>query len=259
MIGIQHRAQAAQIPMPPDYCLETPIPSAIRKDRSVGVVAVVVFGLHAIAVAVLFSSAAPLNEQISLPTISGVLIAMPPPEAPKPVAHPKPQPVPNPAPQPVKEPPVEKALSESESVVTEPKPVPAPVHVPIPAQAEAVEESGMPELASPSRETAETRVEKIQPAPITPPRTDAVRFNNPAPVYPRLSLRHGEEGKVILSLLVHADGTVAEVSVKRSSGHPRLDKAALKAIRHWHYLPAMQNGKAIDYRYEQPIAFSLRI
>ncbi|ALP53516.1 hypothetical protein Tel_10380 [Candidatus Tenderia electrophaga] len=82
-------------------------------------------------------------------------------------------------------------------------------------------------------------------------------MNNPAPDYPRLSKRLREEGVVVLELVVHKDGSVSQVEVQRSSGYPRLDKAALAAVRNWRYVPATRNGEAIDYRYRQPIEFSL--
>ncbi len=93
---------------------------------------------------------------------------------------------------------------------------------------------------------------------IVPPRSDAKHLNNPSPVYPRTALRLGQQGKVILNLLVLADGTVDVVTVKQSSGYQRLDNAAVRAVRRWRYSPASQNGQAIDYWYQQPIIFSLQ-
>ena len=138
--------------------------------------------------------------------------------------------------------------------------MPPAVEEPLPVETEkqGAEEPVASEPAPLPLGTAETEVDEIQPDPITPPRADAGHLNNPAPVYPRTSLRLHEEGKVILTLLIRADGTVDEVTVKVSSGHPSLDKAALKAVKRWRYLPATQGGQAIDYRYEQPILFSLR-
>jgi protein TonB len=93
---------------------------------------------------------------------------------------------------------------------------------------------------------------------IPPHIDDAVRMNNPSPIYPRLSKRLREEGVVILDLWVLADGSVADVNIKISSGHPRLDNAALEAVKMWRYKPANQNGEAIAYRYEQPVEFAMK-
>lgn len=99
----------------------------------------------------------------------------------------------------------------------------------------------------------------IEDVAITPPNIDdATLLNNRPPSYPRLSKRRREEGLVILELLVLADGSVAGVTVKTSSGFPRLDKAALVAVSKWHYTPATRNGEAVAYRYEQPIEFAMK-
>jgi periplasmic protein TonB len=89
------------------------------------------------------------------------------------------------------------------------------------------------------------------------PVSRASGLDNPLPVYPALSRRLHEEGLVRLSVLILADGRVAEVSVLKSSGFPRLDAAALAAVRRWHYLPARRDGAAIAWRHVQPVAFSL--
>ena len=47
------------------------------------------------------------------------------------------------------------------------------------------------------------------------------------PRYPEMSRRLHEQGTVYLSVLVGTDGAVSEISVSRSSGSARLDKAAL--------------------------------
>lgn len=98
----------------------------------------------------------------------------------------------------------------------------------------------------------------IQPPALVPPQSKAPRLHNPPPIYPRTSLRLREQGKVVLHLLVLADGSVDQLSVKQSSQHPRLDKAALRAVRKWRYLPATLAGKKINFWHEQSIVFSLR-
>lgn len=106
-------------------------------------------------------------------------------------------------------------------------------------------------------DTAEDNVEQQQ-ASIISPRVDATRQNNPAPLYPRASLRRQEQGKVILEVLIQIDGSVSEARIKQSSGFKRLDRSALKAVKRWHYIPAQQSGNAIKYWYQQAIVFSLR-
>lgn len=66
-----------------------------------------------------------------------------------------------------------------------------------------------------------------------------------------------EEGQVLLDVHIQPDGSVAEVKLKRSSGFPRLDDAAVQAVRRWRYVPARRGNEPIAYWYVQPIKFSL--
>lgn len=93
--------------------------------------------------------------------------------------------------------------------------------------------------------------------PVTPPRSDARGLDNPAPPYPTTSRRLHEEGRVLLQLYILADGSVGEIRLKHSSGAPRLDNAALNAVRHWRFLPARRGNQAIAYWTLQPIDFVL--
>lgn len=77
------------------------------------------------------------------------------------------------------------------------------------------------------------------------------------PSYPALSRRKGEEGRVVLNVLVKADGTAGAVSVKRSSGFPRLDDAASNAVRVWRFEPYKIGGLAADHEYSVVVDFSL--
>lgn len=95
------------------------------------------------------------------------------------------------------------------------------------------------------------------PQPV-PPRFDAAYLNNPAPAYPAVSRRLGEEGKVMLRVFVRPDGTPGQVSVQRPSGFPRLDAAARDAVRQWRFVPAQQGATKIGAWVLVPIAFSLR-
>ncbi len=142
-------------------------------------------------------------------------------------------------------------VKEKEVVAEEPAPppVPPPVEPAIDTATEASSVESRPSLAE----------RDVEPPAVTPPKIgNAGHLKNPPPRYPRLSRRLGEEGEVILVLWVLADGTVSEVEVETSSGYPRLDKAALKAVKRWRYTPATRNGEAIAYRYRQPVQFSMK-
>lgn len=86
---------------------------------------------------------------------------------------------------------------------------------------------------------------------------DADYLNNPKPRYPVLSRRLGEEGRVVLRVLVHADGTPADVTVHKSSGHARLDEAALEAVRQWRFT-VRRNGMAVAAPVLVPISYTLQ-
>jgi len=60
--------------------------------------------------------------------------------------------------------------------------------------------------------------------------------------YPRSAAEEGVEGTVRLKVLVTEAGDVSRASVVQSSGDDRLDRAATDWIRHWKYLPAVQDG-----------------
>ncbi|RKX46352.1 MAG: hypothetical protein DRP64_03320 [Verrucomicrobia bacterium] len=77
------------------------------------------------------------------------------------------------------------------------------------------------------------------------------------PTYPRISQRRGEEGTVTLAITVLANGKAENVSVIQSSGHRRLDEAALKAARKTTFTPATQFGRKIDSTTELSFTFRL--
>ncbi|HWV15387.1 MAG TPA: energy transducer TonB [Cellvibrio sp.] len=189
--------------------------------------------VHAgVLAAVLFAPESPEPPVVIPPTIQGVIVSVEPVEPPpEPVPPPPPPPEQKPLPKPKKPlpkaPPSERAVQEE--VAVEPTP-PAPV---------------------------EQKSEPQPQAPVVPPRADATQINNPAPVYPTISKRLREEGTVILEILVTASGSVAEMRLKQSSGYERLDEAAMRAVKQWHFLPARRGNEAIDFWYELPIEFSL--
>ncbi|QCB36693.1 TonB family protein [Sphingobium sp. PAMC28499] len=78
------------------------------------------------------------------------------------------------------------------------------------------------------------------------------------PRYPNESRRKHEEGTVLLTVLVAIDGSVADISVARSSGFDRLDRAALSAVRRWKWSPTRRSGEAVMIRGVVEIPFILK-
>ena len=81
--------------------------------------------------------------------------------------------------------------------------------------------------------------------------------NNAAPLYPPEARKMGQQGTVILSVLVNAGGTVETLGVKDGSGHVLLDQAAMRAVKRWHFKPATVAGIPVSSQVEVPIEFHL--
>lgn len=100
--------------------------------------------------------------------------------------------------------------------------------------------------------------EAAPPAIVSDPRFDAAYLDNPAPVYPALSRRMGEEGRVTLRVYVEAGGRPSQVQIKTSSGSARLDQAAQEAVSRWKFNPARRGAEAVGAWVLVPIVFNLR-
>lgn len=83
--------------------------------------------------------------------------------------------------------------------------------------------------------------------------TPPVLVSSPAPEYPTRLRRLRIEGDVLVSLLVSADGQVAQVVPLR--GRTELRQAAAEGIRRWRYEPARLNGAAVPCWTTASIAF----
>jgi protein TonB len=82
------------------------------------------------------------------------------------------------------------------------------------------------------------------------------RENRP-PVYPGTARQRGYEGDVLIMAEVRADGRIGAIRIKRSSGYPSLDDAALEAVKVWRFEPARRMGAALDAWVEIPVRFKL--
>jgi len=221
----------------------------------------VVVAAHVLTVGVLAAGLQP-PEPVTPPAVVGVLVSAPPPSVeppkplpmeaqPKPRPQPQPQPKPRPAAQPKPAPIKTPVAPPSERAVSAPPPEPQ-TEVSPPATAAAPP-------APPAPAAMPAAVQAEAPAPVVLPRSDAAHLNNPAPMYPPVSRRMGEQGRVLFDVYILPDGTVGEIKLKRSSGHPRLDEAGLNAVRQWRYLPARRGNEAIPYWYVQPLDFALTL
>ena len=100
------------------------------------------------------------------------------------------------------------------------------------------------------------------PAPPAPPKlelpsSDADYLQNPKPAYPPMSKRLGEQGKVLVHVLIGADGSAQKAEVRQSSGYDRLDQAAVSTVLKWRYVPGKRGGVAEAMWFNVPINFVL--
>ena len=78
------------------------------------------------------------------------------------------------------------------------------------------------------------------------------------PPYPRPSILQKEEGVVRVRVTISPHGEVGEALIERSSGFPRLDEAALKAVRRWLFAPARRGEQAIVGSMVVAVRFQLK-
>ena len=96
---------------------------------------------------------------------------------------------------------------------TVPLTIPAPMTpMPIASPMTAIPSPIVMEAASPAAKLV------APPLEVVPPRFDAAYLDNPAPLYPAAAKRAGAQGRVLLRVLVSADGAAQAIEIARSSG-----------------------------------------
>ncbi len=81
---------------------------------------------------------------------------------------------------------------------------------------------------------------------------------NPPPKYPEMARKRGFEGNVVLEVLVDRHGTVTNLRLLLSSGHPILDKAAMRSVKNWTFEPGMKGKTKVEMWVKIPIRFELK-
>lgn len=199
--------------------------------------------LHAAAVVAVLSHA-PTRAAIAsaMPIMVSLILSAP-------VAHPQTPPKPLP---------VRQRIEPGKPRPAEPLPlVTAPAEAPAPFAAPPAPARDLPPIEAAPRQVAAAAPAASTALAVILPRFDAAYLQNPPPVYPALARRMGEQGRVLLRVLVTADGAAERVELKSSSGAQRLDRAAIEAVQHWRFVPARQGGQAVSAWVVVPISFSL--
>jgi len=91
---------------------------------------------------------------------------------------------------------------------------------------------------------------------VVEPRIDSRRGLS-EPYYPPQDIRANNEGTVLLSLYILANGSVGEVKLARSSGFPRLDDSALREAKKWRFVPGTSDGTPLAMWKQVPITFRI--
>jgi periplasmic protein TonB len=178
-----------------------------------------------------------ISELVAEPTVK-------PPPAPKPVEPPPPAPA-----KPLAAPQV--AAPQPVAVADAPATPSAPVGVTTP-QAPAPPMTAPVAVAAPAAPATPP-----SPPRVELPSSDADYLQNPKPAYPPISKRLGEQGKVMLRVLIGADGSPQKAEIRNSSGFERLDQAALATVMRWRYVPGKRGGVAEAMWFNVPINFVL--
>lgn len=84
------------------------------------------------------------------------------------------------------------------------------------------------------RDTIGTESSTRKKSEILPPRI----LRRVEPSYPEQARMEGWEGTVLIRVEVLSNGLPGSITVRKSSGHPLLDDAAIKAMENWLFAPA---------------------
>lgn len=136
--------------------------------------------------------------------------------------------------------------------VPSPAPLAAPVAAPSPSPALPVVSAMTP--AAPAAELPRVPAQPKEAGPVTD--TDYLG-SPPRPVFPRVSRELGEQGTVRLRVLVDEQGRPTSILVAQSSGFPRLDQAAISALKAARFKPYQEGGVPQSRWVLAPFTFNL--
>lgn len=124
---------------------------------------------------------------------------------------------------------------------------------------EVVQETKAANVETPTpKAVAKDEPKPAEPEPVVePPRFGVAYLNNPAPGYPSMSRRLGEEGRVLLRVLVAKDGKAESVELEQTSGFERLDQSAIDVVKKWSFIPAKKGKETISAYVLVPVKFTL--
>lgn len=83
-------------------------------------------------------------------------------------------------------------------------------------------------------------------------------LSNPPPPYPAAAVQKGQEGLVVLAVVVDTSGRPKKVEIKTRSGYRLLDESAVKTVKKWKFNPARAGLMVVESVVEVPIRFVLK-
>ena len=110
------------------------------------------------------------------------------------------------------------------------------------------------ELAPGDRSLVEPEVYEV--AEVQPELVGGMEALQRAVVYPESARAEGVEGRVLVQFIVDEQGAVTEPEVI-DSPDPRLDEAALDAVRQLRFIPGSRHGQPVRVRFTVPVMFQL--
>lgn len=174
---------------------------------------------------------------------------------------------PSPPSPPQPEPPTPEPPPELESMIQPPLPdlpppnfpVPAPPPKPPPLKPLPLKpRQAAPSTAPPSAAPPQPAPPAQQAGPKTVTDAQVGYLTRPSPIYPVRSKRAGDQGTVMVKVLVDPTGRPSQVVLERSSGHAELDESALNALRAARFRPFVDAGAAQAVWVICPIGFALQ-
>lgn len=226
-------------PNGPDFSGASALAGRIR--ARFGPIAVVI-AAHALLFYIISSGLLARVAEVTLPQVVEVTFVAPEPEPPAPVPP---------------------AAPKTVTLAQLPPPVVPPV--PVIEVARIPDAITLPQAAPPpssaAAESPRVAVASV-PAPPQPagPKTisSGVEYiQAPQPVYPSQSRRMGEQGKVVLRVLVNEKGHPDQVLVQHSSGSSRLDEAGRQAALRALFKPHVEDGRPVAVFVIVPLNFQL--
>ena len=158
-------------------------------------------------------------------------------------------------------PPPKQPVTPAQAVPQKAMPLPPPMPVAI-AEVAPTPQTPTGVVASvaalPPMTAPQTATPVAPPSPkVELPSSDADYLQNPKPAYPPMSKRIGEQGRVVVRVLIGVDGVAQKAEIRTSSGFERLDQAALATAQRWRYVPGKRGGVAEAMWFSVPINFVL--